>query len=172
MEATGPAVEADPIVESTASETAEAAALPVVQTDGALSERWFELLGQLSVTGVVRMLAEHALPLELTADRCRLVLDAEHELLLADAQVARLADALAEVFGQRCDLKITLARLDRETPAARRQRERQERQQAAEQAARKDAVVRQLIDTFGGEIRQVTMLEDLDTPPPDSGTTE
>ncbi|MEM1436798.1 MAG: DNA polymerase III subunit gamma/tau [Pseudomonadota bacterium] len=135
--------------------------LPLTIIAGELSERWHALLPQLPLSGVARMLAEHALPISLTATRCELALDAAQDLLLNDVQQQRVRQALSEHSGQAIELTIVLARMDRETPAQRRSREHAERQAAAEQATRSDATVRELINTFGGELRRVTLLEDL-----------
>lgn len=136
---------------------------PRTAIDPALADRWYQLVDQLNLTGVARMLAEHALPLSLDGATVSLALDAGHDMLLVDVQQQRLADALSEQAGTRVELTVQLHELDRESPAQRRLRLHAERQAAAEAATRADATVNLLLNTFGGEVRRVTLLEDLDS---------
>lgn len=125
-----------------------------------LLEHWYTLAAGLSLTGVGRLLVDHALAQSNQPEDFVLLLDADHDMLLSDAQVAVVQRALSERLGTSVALRITPAVLAQETPAQRNQRLQQERLQAAEAAIAADPTVQQLLREFGGRVQQVKPLDD------------
>jgi DNA polymerase-3 subunit gamma/tau len=123
------------------------------------SDDWFALVSELELGGVAKMILENANLLEQRQDAVELVLDRAHDTLLNDGQVAVIQRALCERLGRSIRLKITPGAVIEETPAARRQRERLERLEAAERALQKDEVVNTLLTEFDGRLDDVQPLE-------------
>lgn len=137
---------------------------PAVTVPAELAEHWYELVASLPLTGVNRLLVDHALPQSNAPEDFRLVLDEDHDMLMSEAQRARVERALAERLGTRVALTIETGVLAQETPAARSTRLRQERQAAARVAVEADPTVQQLLKEFGGELKQVKPLEEGNDP--------
>ncbi len=142
------------------SATGAAAQASAVDVPQALADQWYELVPSLNLTGVGKLLAEHALPLANQPTDFRLALDANHDMLLADAQVRVVERALAERLGTSVQLRIVTALLSQETPAARNERLRQQRLQAAQAAIANDPTVQQLLQEFGGQVQIVKPLDE------------
>ena len=51
------------------------------------TERWYEVVSQLTIGGVAKMIAEHSVPLFFDETKIALLLNAQHDTLLSDAQV-------------------------------------------------------------------------------------
>jgi DNA polymerase-3 subunit gamma/tau len=116
-------------------------------------EDWHRVLPRLGLEGLTGALASNCLPSSIDAGRLHLTLDARAETLLADVHIGRLQDALERLGGGHWKVRIEVGAPDGETPARRQEREREERQQRAVTAIEHDPRVRQLLDTFGGEIQ-------------------
>jgi DNA polymerase-3 subunit gamma/tau len=134
-----------------------ASRVPVTSGDGT----WHDLVADLELGGVARMIAEHCVPAEqdgLTAaqnDRISLVLDQAHDTLLSDAQSRVIERALCERLGRTIRLEIQPGEVDEETPAARRARLQTERQRDAEELLATDESVQTLLDAFDGRLDDV-----------------
>ena len=109
---------------------------------------WAELIAALRLTGLARELAQHCELRELGEDRCTLRLAPEHAHLQMKPAPERLEQALAEHLGRRLVLKIELAQVEADTPAATAVRERRESQARAIAAIEQDSFVRDVIDGF------------------------
>ena len=119
---------------------------------------WHDVVAELPLSGVARMIAEHS---ELVSrdDRVyRLRLDDAHDTLLSDAPVAAIERALADQ-GTPVRVEVEVGEVTRETPARRFQRLRAERQRAAEETLATDSTVRTLLSEFGGRIDGVSPIE-------------
>jgi DNA polymerase-3 subunit gamma/tau len=119
---------------------------------------WHELVAQLPLSGVARMIAEHSELVSSDDEVYRLRLDSAHDTLLSDAPVAAIQRALTD---QGCGVRVEVevGEVTRETPARRFQRLRAERQQAAEETLATDSTVRTLLREFGGRIEGVSPIE-------------
>ncbi len=126
--------------------------------DSELSERWFDLVEQLAVGGVTRMIAEHSTLQQMQLPRVSLLLDKGHDTLLSSSQVEHLARALQEVLACEVKLDIVTGTPADETPASRRERESHERQAQAEHAIAADDKVNQLLAEFGGRVDEIRPL--------------
>jgi len=166
------AAPAEPAAETAPPERSSAAAAQAPSSAGSLqavpraaaeappdgAAPWHEIVAELSLGGVARMIAEHSELLERSDDVFRLRLDSAHDTLLSDAPVAAIERALA-ACGQPVRLQVEVGEVARETPAQRFARQRTERQQAAEEALATDSTVKSLISEFGGRIDGVNPIE-------------
>ncbi len=119
---------------------------------------WSELVQQLPLAGVARMIAEHSELLERTDRTLRLRIDSRHDALLSDSAVAGIERAFAEL-GESLQVQIEVGAVSQETPAERFARLRQERQAAAEQTLAADRTVQSLLSEFGGQLDGVRPIE-------------
>ena len=123
--------------------------------DSQLLQRWYQLVEQLSITGVAKMIAEHSVLRVMQLPDVELVLSDKHDTLLNDAQRHGLSRALQELLGEAVDLTVSIAPIASETPSERKDRLAQERQADAEVAMQEDATVQNLLSEFGGKIEAV-----------------
>jgi len=128
------------------------------------STLWHELIPQLELGGVARMIAEHSVLAPGSAvpapdGQVRLILDQAHDTLLSDAQAQVIERALAEQLGQPIKLNIETGEIEQETPAVRRARLDSERQRDAQNMLESDVTVRSLLSEFGGRLDDVQPVE-------------
>lgn len=131
---------------------------PEPASAGPEDRAWCDLVQQLPLAGVARMIAEHSELLERTERTLRLRLDSQHDALLSDSAVAGIERAFAEL-GQGLKVQVEVGPVSRETPAERFARLRQERQAAAEQTLAADHTVQSLLSEFGGQLDGVRPVE-------------
>ena len=127
---------------------------PVTVTGDAL-RHWHELVHSLTIGGVARMIAEHAVPLSFALPNVALLLSSQHDMLLSDAQVINLGRGLSEACDQTVNLTVEIGEVREETPAVYRARLAHERQISAEQALQADETVKSLLADFGGSIDEI-----------------
>ena len=125
-----------------------------------LYREWYGQVERLGLRGVERTIAEHSLLVERGGGRCRLLLDRKHESLLHGGESGALERALAELFGEPVRLVIETGDPARETPARRKERLERERHESARRQMEENATVRSLIDTFGGRLEHVRLLDE------------
>ena len=123
--------------------------------DAQLLTQWYEWVEQINVTGVAKMIAEHAVLKSLQLPSVELVLSDQHDTLLNEAQRSALGRALAELLGEQVELVVSTAHIASETPNERKARLQQERQSDAEAALQQDSTVQSLLSEFGGKIEAV-----------------
>ena len=123
--------------------------------DAQLLTQWYEWVEQINVTGVAKMIAEHAVLKSLQLPSVELVLSDQHDTLLNEAQRSALGRALAEFLGEQVELVVSTAPIASETPNERKARLQQERQSDAEAALQQDSTVQSLLSEFGGKIEAV-----------------
>lgn len=124
--------------------------------DAQLLSRWYEWVEQIKLSGVAKMIAEHAVLKTLQLPKVALVLSDEHDTLLNEAQRSGLARALAELLGEEVELEVEIGPIASETPNQLKARLAQQRQSDAEAALQQDTVVQNLLSEFGGKIEAVT----------------
>ncbi|MDA7967905.1 MAG: DNA polymerase III subunit gamma/tau [Gammaproteobacteria bacterium] len=123
--------------------------------DGA---RWGAFIAQSGLSGLELEMVMHMLPESVAENTVHLTLDAEHEHLLDRGRMEEIERRLAE----RCEFPLKLAvrvgkitaeqSQDGGTPAARNDRGRAARQQAAEEAFHHDPKVQELVNLFDAEV--------------------
>ena len=131
---------------------------PVGQEQSALPSAdpsWYELVAELPVAGVTRMICENAALLEYSLPSIRLCLDEKHETLLSEHQRSQLERAFCEHLGAEVRLQVTLGQPTSETPAQRTAREAAEKQSAAEKLIEADATVSGILQEFGGRVEEI-----------------
>ena len=114
-------------------------------------------MAQLAIGGVAKMIAEHSVPLFFDETKIALLLNAQHDTLLSDAQVKSLNRGLEDVLGCAITLDIDVGEPPHETPAQRRARLLAERQAQAEDAMAQDATVQSLLADFEGTLEEVRL---------------
>jgi DNA polymerase III subunit gamma/tau len=95
---------------------------------------WHELVGQLKLGGMARMLAQHCEIAGHDANRMELRVHEAHRHLLEKPYRDKLQSAVEEHFGRRVRLEFTLGEATGNTPAERADQERQTRQRGAIEA--------------------------------------
>ena len=119
------------------------------------TKRWYDVVAQLALGGVAKMIAEHSVPLIFDETKITLLLSPQHDTLLSDAQVQNLNRGLEEVLGRAIALEIDVSAPPEETPAQRRGRLLAERQAEAEDAMAQDTTVQSLLADFDGTLEEV-----------------
>jgi DNA polymerase III subunit gamma/tau len=118
---------------------------------------WPELVAQLNVSGMAKVLAQHC---ELTARdgaRVDLRISRAHQHLLNGPHQERLRAALEQHFGTKLRLAIQVVEDVGATPAAIADRDRRQRQAQAVAGIEQDPFVRELLDTFDARVVDSTI---------------
>jgi len=133
---------------------AEPVAPPVVSEPvSSVLDDWHQLMGRLPTSGVVKQLAMNCSLMSKQADRWLLALDPNHKHLLTSERQDRLQEDVCETTAQQIRLQIEIQPPQTETPAARLLREVAERQAQAQTAITSDDGVKNLMETFGAQIK-------------------
>ena len=136
-----------------AMSAAAPATRPVPEAVGALAiPDWRELVAQLKVGGMARMLAQHCELAGLSQDRIELRVPEVHRHLLDKPYRDKLHGALEEHFRRRLRVDIVAGEASGMTPAEQEDRERQARMRDAVQAIDRDPFVRDLVETFDARV--------------------
>ncbi|MGE5384419.1 MAG: DNA polymerase III subunit gamma/tau [Betaproteobacteria bacterium] len=118
---------------------------------------WHRTVGLLKLNGMARELGQHCELREMTATSCLLRLSPTHRHLQIKAAQDKLQQALSEYFGQPLALRIELAEIESDTPAAVGKREQQEKQEAAIASIEQDPFVRDVIENFDASLIETTI---------------
>lgn len=165
----GAEVQAGELPEEQAAPVAARTAEKPTSRRAEASSPWDELLETLDLGGVSRMIAEHSVAAELSADRVHLILDPAHDTLLGEAQIRMIQRALDGHFGHTVSFHIETGDIDVETPADRQARLAAERQADAKQMLERSDQVKNLLSEFGGRLDEVQPLDAIDADSRQSG---
>ena len=113
---------------------------------------WHQLVAGLKLGGMARMLAQHSELVREDADGLELMVPEAHRHLLEKPYRDKLQSALQEHYGRRLRVEFTLGTSTGNTPAERKDQERQARQQRAIEAIEGDPFVRELVENFDGRV--------------------
>ena len=91
-------------------------------------DNWSQILSLLNLGGVTRTLAANCLLCAVSEDGCLLKLAEHHASLWNASHEDRIANSLSELYGKTIKVDIEVGDTEIETPAARADRERQEKQ--------------------------------------------
>ncbi|HHX83637.1 MAG TPA: hypothetical protein GX696_11755 [Pseudomonadaceae bacterium] len=137
-------------------------ALPLAELRPA---RWIALFEQLQLAGVTRSMAAHSVLADVTGNVLSLVLDENNATLFNDEHRKGIEQALTGYFAVPVELRMSVARVDAETPAAWRRRREQEHREAAHKLFTQDPLVQTLVRDFDARINtgSIASLESLDS---------
>lgn len=113
---------------------------------------WPELVKQLKLTGMAKMLAQHSEAASMTADRIELCVPTQHKHLLDRAYQDKIKAALEELRGTPVTLAFSVGEVTGMTPAAIQQQDDDARQAKAVAAIKNDPVVQELVDKFDAKV--------------------
>ena len=114
---------------------------------------WSELVGQLGLTGSLRMLAASCAYIARDGNRVRLGLDPRSESYLTNTRRQGLSEALSKHYGEPLVADITVGEGDGETPIQQETRLADERLDAARVDLESDPNVQTLKNLFGAELK-------------------
>ena len=114
---------------------------------------WSALVGQLGLSGAVRLLATNCAYLRRDGNVVQLGLDPRSESLLTRQRKDTLAERLSTHFGEKLTVEIELGAETGETPVQEESRMADERMEAARQTLEADPNVQALKDMFGAELK-------------------
>ncbi len=128
------------------AQTPRDASLTTTETD------WPQLVNQLSLPPGAKELAHYCTLETQTEERWVLLLNPQHDHLLTQRRQSGLEKALQAKLDKPVALVIKVAESQQETPAVLRDRRRQAKIKAAEQAIAEDETVQALMETFDAKI--------------------
>jgi DNA polymerase-3 subunit gamma/tau len=123
--------------------------IPAVQLT---PETWRDVLGQLTLNGVAKQLAQHCVLTSYEAGVIKLAVDAQHAHLLNDRLKQTITTALQMYLGQPIKVQIESAQQAVHTPAHAVQQERNEQQRQAEGAIESDLFVQAMQSQLGAQV--------------------
>ena len=118
----------------------------------ATDKNWSGLVESLAVTGMTKQLALHMAPAVWNELSLELLMDVEQGAIYSDAREKELITALKSNLGDNLKISIRVDKPVAETPAQQKQRQINEKQQAAEQSIRSDKIVNNVVDAFGASV--------------------
>jgi DNA polymerase-3 subunit gamma/tau len=113
---------------------------------------WHELVANLKLGGMARMLAQHSELVRDDGERLHLMVPEAHRHLLDQAYRDKLQTALEERYGRKLRLQFTLGAQTGNTPAEREDKERLARQRRAIEAIEGDPFVREVVENFDARV--------------------
>jgi DNA polymerase III subunit gamma/tau len=145
--------------ETRASAAADAPPASDVATPNANTESasWAEIVEQLGLTGMARMLAQHCELVTMDARRVELNLPRTHERLLEKTYQERIRDTLQERYGANLQLTLRVGEGNGSSPAEIADRERQRNQARAIAEIEQDPFVRELVDNFDARVNEASI---------------
>ena len=117
-----------------------------------LGEWWASLLEKLDLHGPSMNLARHSQLIEQGERLWHLRVDTGHQVLVNEARVASIGDAISTFLGRPVRVEISFDRVDSDTPEALAEEARQARYQAARETIHQDAVINELVNVFSARI--------------------
>jgi DNA polymerase-3 subunit gamma/tau len=164
--------EPDVPAQSAAAPREAAAAAPLIEAAALPTDLdWHNLINQLKLGGMARMLAQHSELVARDANRIELRVPEAHRHLLEKPYRDKLQGAVEEHFKRRVRLEFTLGEPTGNTPAERADHERQARQREAIAAIERDPFVRELVENFDARVidESVHPLDSAHDAPPSAG---
>ena len=140
-------VAAAPAIIAPAASVAVAVAVDV-------SASWEAIVGALGLIGMTGQLARNCAMTQLTAEEIELSLPKAQERLLEGAHHGKLKAALQQRFGETFRVTFKVVSGDVHTPAVVEKREQNERQAQAIAAIENDPFVKELQESFGGNLKK------------------
>jgi DNA polymerase-3 subunit gamma/tau len=118
---------------------------------------WNEIVGQLGLSGMTRMLAQHCELVNRDGTRVELSIAKMHERLLEKPYQDKLKAALQHYFGGSPRIVITIGEGNGNSPAEVADRDRLQRQARAVAEIEQDPFVRELVENLDGRVVESTI---------------
>ncbi len=131
-----------------------ATSAPPVKVAVDVNASWDVIAGELGLIGMAAQLARNCAMTALTDDEIELSLPKGQERLLEGAHQNRLKAALQQRFGNTFRVTFKVVSGDVQTPAAAEERAQNERQAQAAAAIANDPFVKELKESFGGNVKK------------------
>jgi len=147
-----PAARAAPAAKA-ASATSAARRSTAVPSDVSVGGDWPAIVAALGLQGPAGQLAAHCVLVGRTSELIKLRLDPAGEVFRRPQLEQKLAQALAQHFGQPVRLDIAVSDAEEVTPARQQARAADARVKAAEQAIEADSNVRAMREVFGATVQ-------------------
>jgi DNA polymerase-3 subunit gamma/tau len=138
------------------AEPAQAVPQPVASQSWS-SPDWSQLVGDLELTGAVRLLASNCAFLRREGNTIYLGLDPRSDAMLTKQRKDIIAERLTDHFGESLLVDITLGSAAEETPVQQESRMADERLEEARQSLEADPNVQTLKNMFGAELKTDTI---------------
>lgn len=113
---------------------------------------WPQLIQQLKLTGMAKMLAQHSEARLLSAEKIELCVPDVHKHLLEKKYQDKIQSALNTYWGQPVMLNFSVGNVTGQTPVALQQRAEEEKQAKAIAAMEQDPIVQELIEHFDAKL--------------------
>ncbi len=146
----GPAA---PETRPVASENRSAAPAP----SGEFSGDWVNLVNQLKLGGMAKMLAQHCELAKQEGDLLALTLPPEHKHLAEKSYQDKLKSSLSEYFGKPMRVTIELGATTGPTPVQVQQSEKAAQEKRAIESIEQDPFVRDLVEQFDAKVIESTI---------------
>jgi DNA polymerase III subunit gamma/tau len=136
---------------------------PVASSDPGESKKkaggasWNEIVGELGLTGMTRMLAQHCELVSRDETRIELSIAKTHERLLEKPYQDKLRAALQHYFGGTPRIAINVGEGNGNSPAEVADRDRQQRQAQAVAEIEQDPFVRELVENLDARVVESTI---------------
>jgi DNA polymerase-3 subunit gamma/tau len=121
------------------------------------TSNWMEIVSKSGLSGISANLLANCVPELLTADRIELLLDEKQSSLFNEQYLNDIGEALSTRFNKKLQVSIRVGVPPTESPAAYRQRARQEHRQAAIENFINDATVIEIVQRFSATIKQESL---------------
>lgn len=132
------------------------------------NETWVSRFPEFGIGGVLGTIAAHCCLVQAGSGQLRFVLDREHSSFFDPAHTQRVQEQLSQVFGEPVKVGIEVGAPEGETPAVRRERNRQRRLAEAREAIVADPNVQLLQNRFGAALDEAS-IEPVDESEPGGG---
>lgn len=113
---------------------------------------WHEVVSALDARGILKQLVEHSAFIKSEKTSIFLAVAPTHAAMLTAEREQQLQEKLSAYFSQQVKLNIDKTEIETETPAARSDREQQERQASAENSIVNDDNVKNIMDAFNANV--------------------
>jgi DNA polymerase-3 subunit gamma/tau len=127
-------------------------AIEPMPVGGDLSQWWNTLVTSLSLDGMVRNLAHHAVLTQREGKHWTLTLDSGHQVIPNDERVETLQAMIAEALNETVQLRFISQQGNEGTPAQREEAARIKKLEYTRETISKDPIVRTLERDFGGRL--------------------
>lgn len=140
------------VVPAVSEPVAARAVIEPMPASGDLSQWWNTLVTSLSLDGMVRNLAHHAVLTQRDGKHWTLTLDPGHQVIPNDERVETLQTMIAEALNETVQLRFISQQGNEGTPAQREEAARLKKLEYTRETISKDPIVRTLERDFGGRL--------------------